>query len=215
MHYINFDKLSRDHALFRELSEVLAWDARQIYRATQYDEIVAIDNPATSFAREIWSSSRYIPISLIYARDQIVNQAFGDNYKFLHGRNCLVVTDVIVSGHIVREIVAGLRAIGATPVAILTAIRVASSSHAPMVEGWNLPIYSAIDIDSDAVSTTSEMLYSKDLDLQKAIPIITDVDAEIVKYFARHPEDLFRFIWLRCFLTRCYRKSLKKPLVER
>jgi HJR/Mrr/RecB family endonuclease len=190
--YIDLNKLTRNPAVFAELSDVLAWDAHQIQKETPYDEIVAIDESTSWFTREIWSSPRYIPRRIFHADadDRNVNQALSDAYTLLQGRRCLIVTDVIVTGQVIQQFAALLRKIGATPVAVLTAIQVASS-RPQTVAGRDFPVYSATRIDIDAFSTTPEMLYSRDIDLQKAVPIIADVDAEIVKYFARHPEELY------------------------
>jgi orotate phosphoribosyltransferase len=190
--YIDFDKLVRNPAVFSEFSDVLEWDAQQIHRETPYDEIVAVDEATTQFAREVWSRSRFIPRSLIHTGPGRVNQAFSDANMLLRGRRCLVVTDVILVGRVVEQFIAFLRHIGATPVAILAAIQVASSSHPPTRAGGDLPIHSATRINTDAFSTAPETLYARDADLQKAVPIITDVDTEIVKYFARHPDELYK-----------------------
>jgi orotate phosphoribosyltransferase len=188
--YIDFDKLIRNRVVFAELSQVLAWDAREIYKETPYDRIITTDERATIFAHEIGRLEE-VAFDVIQAHRGHGSQAPSDARLMLEGCRCLIVTDLIVTGQIVSRTIMYLRELSATPVAILTAIQAARSSLPAMAAGHDIPIRSATSIDFDMFSSAPETLYSRELDLRKAVPIITDVDAEIVKYFAKHPEELY------------------------
>jgi HJR/Mrr/RecB family endonuclease/adenine/guanine phosphoribosyltransferase-like PRPP-binding protein len=189
--YIDVDKLIRNRVVFGEFSQILAWDVRKIQKDTPYDRIVTTDQRASTFAHGMGTASGDVAPNVIQADHLDGNRAFSDDQVMLQGRRCLVVTDVIVSGQVVHLIVARLRALDATPVAVLSAIKVGALSPSPIAAGQRLPVHSATNIDFDAFSSSPETLYSSDLDLQKAVPIITDIDAEFMRYFARHPEELY------------------------
>jgi HJR/Mrr/RecB family endonuclease/adenine/guanine phosphoribosyltransferase-like PRPP-binding protein len=190
--YIDVDKLIRNRVVFGEFSQVLSWEAREIQKDTPYDRIVTTDQRASTFAHGMGTASGDVVPYLIQADHLVGSRVFSDAQVMLRGRRCLVVTDVIVSGHVVHLIVARLRElVVATPVAVLAAIKVGALSHPLIVAGQRLPVHSATNIDFDAFSSSPETLYSSDLDLRQAVPIITDIDAEFMRYFARHPEELY------------------------
>lgn len=189
--YIDVDKLIGNRVVFREFSQVLASDVREIQKDTPYDLIVTTDQRASTFAHGMCTASGNVAPNVLQGDHLDRNLAFSDANVMLKDRRCLIVTDVIVSGHVVQLFVARLRTLGSTPVAVLSAIMVGELSSPQITERQKLSVHSAINIDFDAFSSSPETLYSSDLDLQQAVPIITDIDDEFMRYFARYPEELY------------------------
>lgn len=191
--YIDLLKVVRNHTVFQGLKDVLLWEASAIKKTTNYNRIIAVDDCAAIFAQAISEITAEVRVDLskVYRHGADKSSLDDMQSKNLQGSRCLILTDFVASGQQARLTDAYLKKLGAIPTAVLSVLNATDSTTLPTESGEVLPIRSAVSIELDGFSSKPEALYSSELDLQKAVPIITSIDEVFVKYFARHPKELY------------------------